>query len=186
MSCSPGAAKAASGRGCRSCLGLVRAPPRLFLTFPFSSPPFFPFLLNDVHDVNDPGTPAATHPPLPSMAARHRPSRSQEGYLSPSPPADMAEPFHNRNYYDNDAEHSETFHRDNYGSESSAAGLNDYDQPDPYGSSFSLSHVSTIKHTFLRSTRYRFGSRCLRWPAVGAIGRVFTHGQWARVGANFR
>jgi hypothetical protein len=45
----------------------------------------------------------------------------------------MGEPFHHRTYYDNDVE-PETFH--NYGSESSAAGLNDYDQPDPYGSSF--------------------------------------------------
>jgi hypothetical protein len=30
---------------------------------------------------------------------------------------------------------SEAYHRDNYGSESSAAGLNDYDHPGPYGSS---------------------------------------------------
>jgi 1,3-beta-glucan synthase len=71
------------------------------------------------------------------MAAHHRrPSRSHEGYVSSSPPADMGDPFHTRQYYDTDAEPSETFHRDNYGSESSAAGLNDYDHPDPYGSSF--------------------------------------------------
>jgi 1,3-beta-glucan synthase len=94
------------------------------------------------------------------MAARHRPSRSQEGHLTPSPPADMGEPYPNRNYYDTDAEHSETFHRDNYGSESSAAGLNDYDQPDPYGSSFPyFSFTYQPPNTlFPRSTRYRFGS----------------------------
>lgn len=45
----------------------------------------------------------------------------------------MNDPFHPRHYYDNDVEPSEVYHRDNYGSESSAAGLNDYDHPDPYG-----------------------------------------------------
>ncbi len=48
----------------------------------------------------------------------------------------MNDPFNPRHYYDNDVEPSEAYHRDNYGSESSAAGLNDYDHPDPYGSSF--------------------------------------------------
>jgi 1,3-beta-glucan synthase len=66
-------------------------------------------------------------------SARHNPSRSHEGYPSPSPPADMNDPFNARHYYDNDVEQSEAYHRDNYGSESSAAGLNDYDHPDPYG-----------------------------------------------------
>jgi hypothetical protein len=49
----------------------------------------------------------------------------------------MNDPFNPRHYYDNDVEPSEAYHRDNYGSESSAAGLNDYDHPDPYGSSSS-------------------------------------------------
>ncbi|KAH9972539.1 1-3-beta-glucan synthase [Lactifluus volemus] len=66
------------------------------------------------------------------MAARHHRSRSQEGYPVPSPTADLNEPFNSRQYYDHDVETSETYHRDNYGSESSAAGLNDYDHPDPY------------------------------------------------------
>ena len=82
-------------------------------------------------------------PPTIIMAARHHHrSRSQEGYPAPSPPADMNEPFNSRQYYDNDVEQSETYHRDNYGSESSAAGLNDYDHPDPYSSSsFPLSMI---------------------------------------------
>jgi 1,3-beta-glucan synthase len=75
------------------------------------------------------------------MSARHNSSRSHEGYPSPSPPADMNDPFNTRHYYDNDVEPSEVYQRDNYGSESSAAGLNDYDHPDPYGSS-SSSHLS--------------------------------------------
>jgi 1,3-beta-glucan synthase len=77
------------------------------------------------------------------MAARHRRSRSQEGYPTPSTPADLNEPFNSRQYYDNDVEPSEAYHRDNYGSESSAAGLNDYDHPDPYGLFFFLCHCST-------------------------------------------
>ena len=138
--------------GGRQLLRLPFLAGRLGVTLSASSPlphlPFLPsfsyflFFVKNVHDVHDPGTLVAPFPLLPPfsplifMAARHRPSRSQEGYLSPSPPADMGEPFHHRQYYDNDAEPSETFHRDNYGSESSAAGLNDYDHPDPYGSSF--------------------------------------------------
>jgi 1,3-beta-glucan synthase len=77
------------------------------------------------------------------MSARHNMSRSHEGYPSPSPPADMNDPF-NRQYYDNEVEPSETYHRDNYGSESSAAGLNDYDHPDPYGSSSSPSSPTRV------------------------------------------
>ena len=65
------------------------------------------------------------------MSARHH-SRSHEGHPTPSLPADMNDPFNPRHYYDNDIEPSENYHRDNYGSESSGAGLND---PDPYGSS---------------------------------------------------
>ncbi len=75
------------------------------------------------------------------MSARHNTSRSHEGYPHLSSPADMNDPFNPRHYYDNDVEPSELYHRDNYGSESSAAGLNDYDHPDPYGLSFSP-HVS--------------------------------------------
>jgi len=66
------------------------------------------------------------------MSARHNHSRSHEGYPSPSLPTDMNDPFNSRHYFENDIEPSENYHRDNYGSESSAAGLND---PDPYGSS---------------------------------------------------
>jgi len=69
------------------------------------------------------------------MSARHNHSRSHEGYPTPSQPTDMNDPFNPRHYYDNDIEPSENYHRDNYGSESSAAGLND---PDPYGSSSPL------------------------------------------------
>ncbi|KAI0059937.1 1-3-beta-glucan synthase [Artomyces pyxidatus] len=68
------------------------------------------------------------------MAAR-RPSHSQESYSSPSPPADVHDPFNPR-YFDNDLDHAEVYRRDTYGSESSAAGLNEnerfYDNPDPY------------------------------------------------------
>jgi len=91
------------------------------------------------------------------MSARHNSSRSHEGYPSSSPPADMNDPFNSRHYYDNDVELTEPYHRDNYGSESSAAGLND---PDPYGSSFILpiiSHVNIITR-ISRSTRYRLGA----------------------------
>ena len=95
------------------------------------------------------------------MSARHNSSRSHEGYPS-SPPADMNDPFTSRQYYDNDVEPSETYHRDNYGSESSAAGLNDYDHPDPYGSSFCLPIVQHLKFItppplFSRPTRHRLG-----------------------------
>jgi hypothetical protein len=48
----------------------------------------------------------------------------------------MNDPFNTQHYYDNDVEQSEAYHRDNYSSGSSAAGLNDYDHPDPYGLSF--------------------------------------------------
>jgi 1,3-beta-glucan synthase len=81
------------------------------------------------------------------MSARHNPSRSHEGYPSPSPPADMNDPF-TRHYFDNEVEISEVYNRDNYGSESSAAGLNDYDHPDPYGTSLppfsAISYVTTV------------------------------------------
>ena len=78
------------------------------------------------------------------MSARRNTSRSHEGYPSSSPPADMNDPFNPRHYYDNDVEPSETYHRDNYGSESSAAGLND---PDPYGSSSFLHIISHVNLT---------------------------------------
>jgi hypothetical protein len=69
---------------------------------------------------------------------------------SPSPPADMnySSPRH---YYDNDVEPSEVYQRDNYGSESSAAGLDDYDHPDPYGSSF----PPRLPHTLNLARDYR-------------------------------
>ncbi len=91
------------------------------------------------------------------MSARHNPSRSNEGYPSPSPPADMNDPFNPRHYYDNDVEQSEAYHRDNYGSESSAAGLNDYDHPDPYGSSSSplSSPILNLTACNYRPTRHR-------------------------------
>ena len=71
----------------------------------------------------------------------------------------MNDPFNARHYYDNDVEPSEVYHRDNYGSESSAAGLNDYDHPDPYGSSSFLSFSSHLNLTTRdnRPTRHRLG-----------------------------
>lgn len=71
----------------------------------------------------------------------------------------MNDPFNPRLYYDNDVEQSEAYHRDNYGSESSGAGLNDYDHPDPYGSSSSshLPHTLNLTTRGYRPTRYRLG-----------------------------
>jgi 1,3-beta-glucan synthase len=92
------------------------------------------------------------------MAARHHRSRSQEGYPAPSPSADLNKPFNSQQYYDHNVEQSEAFHRDNYGSESSAAGLNDYDHPDPYSSVFFFlpSFLFSLNLSLLisRSTRY--------------------------------
>lgn len=118
------------------------------------------------------------------MSARHNPSRSHEGYPSPSPPADMNDPFNPRHYYDNDVEQSEVYHRDNYGSESSAAGLNDYDHPDPYGSSSpsSHSHLNLTTRDY-RPTRHRLGPRCL-WPALRSFRRVSQ--RWALLGTESR
>jgi 1,3-beta-glucan synthase len=101
------------------------------------------------------------------MAARHHRSRSQEGYPVPSPTADLNEPFNSRQYYDHDVETSETYHRDNYGSESSAAGLNDYDHPDPYSSVFfslpsfllSLNHSLSLGHPDTDSDHDVYGQR---------------------------
>jgi len=89
------------------------------------------------------------------MSARQNRSRSHEGYPSPYPPADMNDPFNPRQFYDNDVEPSETYHRDNYGSEISAAGLNDYDHPDPYGSSYLLKTAFTLNISQLRVSRPR-------------------------------
>jgi len=132
---------------CSACYSWLRQTgSREALPLPSSHSASFLFFSDDVHDR---GTSVAALPlllppslPLIVMAARHRPSRSHEGYLSPSPPAEMNDPFHTRQYYDhevNEVETSENYHP-NYGSESSAAGLNEYDHPDPYGSSFSLSN----------------------------------------------
>jgi hypothetical protein len=95
------------------------------------------------------------------MSARHNPPRSHEGYPSPYPPADMNDPFNARQYYDNDIEQSDTYHRDNYGSEVSAAGLNEYDHPDPYGLSllaYDGLNTGILKFLFPRPTRYRLRS----------------------------
>ncbi|KAI0049527.1 glycosyltransferase family 48 protein [Auriscalpium vulgare] len=60
----------------------------------------------------------------------------QEGYSSPSPPADVNDPFYQRYENEHDLDQAEVYRRDTYGSESSANGLNEngyYDTPDPYG-----------------------------------------------------
>ncbi|KAA1471980.1 1-3-beta-glucan synthase [Dentipellis sp. KUC8613] len=68
------------------------------------------------------------------MASRPAPPSHESAYSSPSPPSDAHDPF-NQRYYDNESD--PYGRRDTYGSDSSAAGLNDgdryYDQPDPYG-----------------------------------------------------
>ncbi|KAH9981692.1 hypothetical protein BJV77DRAFT_358972 [Russula vinacea] len=74
-----------------------------------------------------PGT-AITPPSLPSD---HNVAASDPGGLSFSIPSCRHK--HPRHHYENDVEPSEVYHKDNYGSESSAAGLNDYNHPDPYG-----------------------------------------------------
>lgn len=73
-----------------------------------------------------------------SSAMAARPQPSHEGpYSSPSPPADAQDPFAQPRYYDENSADYPYRRRDTYGSDSSAAGLNDgdryYDHAETYG-----------------------------------------------------